>query len=139
MNKNEQQRLVRWRVKVIRHVIEVTQNVSKTCRYFGISRPTFYKWKTRFDAHGETGLCDRTKRPRKCPHAISKDVVSKILYMRQTYHFGPAKISYYLDRYHQIRVAHSSVHRILQRHGMNRLPSSQKHRTHKHRWKRYEN
>jgi hypothetical protein len=30
------------------------------------------------------------------------------------------------------------VHRVLQRHGMNRLPSSQKHRPHAKRWQRYE-
>ncbi|MFH1608557.1 MAG: helix-turn-helix domain-containing protein [Patescibacteria group bacterium] len=26
-----------------------TQNVSQTCKHFGISRKTFYKWKKRYD------------------------------------------------------------------------------------------
>jgi len=55
-------------------------------------------------------------------------VISKVLYLRQTYHFGPGKIADYLKRFHQQSLAVSSVHRILLRHGMNRLPSSQKHR-----------
>ena len=137
MNKTEQQRLMGWRMKILRYAQE-TENISRTCRHFGISRPSFYKWLSRYRAHGEPGLCDQSKRPRSCPHATSPEVVSKILYMRQHYHFGPAKLAAYLERYHEIRIAASSVHRILERHGMSRLPSSQKHRRHKLRWKRYE-
>ena len=49
MNEREQQRKVRHRLAVIRHAAEVTGNVAATCRYYGISRPTFYKWLNRFD------------------------------------------------------------------------------------------
>jgi hypothetical protein len=35
-------------------------------------------------------------------------------------------------------VARSTVHRILGRHGMHRLPANQKHRPHRERWQRYE-
>jgi transposase InsO family protein len=65
-------------------------------------------------------------------------VVGKILYLRQHYHFGPGKIADYLRRFHQVPIAGSSVHRILRRHGMNRLPANQKHRPHRQRWQRYE-
>jgi transposase-like protein len=34
----------KWRLGIIRHVEEVTKNVAKTCRYFGISRAAFYRW-----------------------------------------------------------------------------------------------
>ena len=37
--------------------------------------------------------------PLVSPDATSTDVVGKILYLRQNYHFGPAKISMYLKRY----------------------------------------
>jgi transposase InsO family protein len=43
-----------------------------------------------------------------------------------------------LSRFHQITIAVSSVHRILTRHGMSRLPANQKHRPHGKRWQRYE-
>jgi len=65
-------------------------------------------------------------------------VVSKVLYLRQNYHFGPGKIRDYLQRFHAIALATATVHRILQRHGMARLPANQKHRQHTKRWKRYE-
>jgi hypothetical protein len=44
----------------------------------------------------------------------------------------------YLSRYHDITISPSGVWRILQRLDMNRLPSSQRHKSHEKRWKRYE-
>jgi hypothetical protein len=65
-------------------------------------------------------------------------VVSKILYLRQQYHFGAGRIADYLRRFHQVAIARSSVHRILVKHGMGRLPANQKHQPHHKRWRRYE-
>ena len=76
MNKTTQQRQVKWRVSIIRHASEVTRNVAKTCRHFGISRQTFYKWIRRYKAHGETGLCDQPRRPHRSPNSTRKEVVS---------------------------------------------------------------
>ena len=41
------------------------QNVSFTCRHFGISRQTFYRWQRRFRSHALATLEDRSHRPRK--------------------------------------------------------------------------
>ena len=51
-------------------------------------------------------------------------MVSKILYLRQHYHFGPGMIADYLKRFHQVSIATSSVHRLLGKHGMSRLPAN---------------
>jgi transposase InsO family protein len=115
-----------------------SRQVSQTCRHFGISRPTFYKWKKRYEAQEAAGLCDRPRSPHRSPRATPPDVVRKILYLRQTYHFGPGRIADYLKRFHQIAVARSTVHRVLGTHGMNRLPANQKHQPHAKRWQRYE-
>jgi transposase InsO family protein len=138
MTKAEQARRLAWRFKVVQQACEQSRNVARTCRHFGISRQAYYRWKRRYDAHGAAGLADRSSRPVRSPQATPPEVVSKILYLRQTYHFGPGKIADYLKRFHQLSLAVSSVHRILGRHGMNRLPSSQKHRSHAKRWQRYE-
>lgn len=134
MTKGEQARLWAWRLRVIKEADTETRNVARTCRYFGISRQAFYRWKRRYEAHGEAGLWDRPKRPHRSPTALPREVVSKILYLRQHYHFGPSRIADYLKRFHQLAVAVSSVHRTLKRHGMNRLPANQKHRSHVKRW-----
>jgi hypothetical protein len=55
----------------------------------------FYKWRRRFDELGLEGLRDWSSRPRVCPNATRTEVVGKIIYLRQTYHFGPAKIAMY--------------------------------------------
>jgi transposase InsO family protein len=65
-------------------------------------------------------------------------VVDKIIYLRQSYHFGPWKIKMYLQRYHDIEICSSAVWRILKRLGMNRLPHNQRYRRHERRWQRYE-
>jgi len=137
MTKGEQARLMAWRSKVLQQAAG-EQNVARVCRRFGISRKSFYKWKRRHAEQGDAGLCDRPRTPKCSPRATARAVVSKILYLRQHYHFGPGRIAAYLQRFHQIAIAVSSVHRILTRHGMNRLPASQKHRPHGKRWQRYE-
>lgn len=89
-------------------------------------------------AHGAAGVADRSHRPHQSPRATSPDVVRKLLYLRQTYHFGPGRIAAYLQRFHRLVIAASSVHRILARHGLNRLPANQRYRPHGKRWQRYE-
>ena len=138
MTKTEQIRLQAWRFKVLQQAAARSRNVAHTCRHFGISRQAFYRWKRRHEAHGEAGLCDRPRTPHRSPRALPREVVSKIVYLRQHYHFGPGRIAAYLQRFHHVTVARSSVHRVLVRHGMNRLPANQKQRPHKTRWQRYE-
>ena len=52
MDEREQRRKINHRLNVLRHAEEVTGNVAMTCRYFGISRPTFYKWRNRYEELG---------------------------------------------------------------------------------------
>ncbi len=88
-------------------------NVSLACRHFGVSRPTFYKWRARFEEHGESGLVDRSRAPHNSPRATPPEVVSKIVYLRQHYHFGAPRIAMYLRKFHDTVIAASSVQRIL--------------------------
>jgi transposase InsO family protein len=138
MTKAEQIRVVTWRHRLLQCGADGSRTVAKTCRHFGVSRKTFYKWKKRQLAGGDAALCDRPRAPGRMANATPKDVVSKILYLRQNYHFGPSRIAQYLKRFHQVSVAVATVHRVLRRHGMNRLPRNQKYRAHTQRWKRYE-
>ena len=64
--------------------------------------------------------------------------MSKILYLRQMYHFGPGRIADYFKRFRQVSMARSTGHHVLTKHGMHRLPANQKHRPHQPRWTRYE-
>jgi transposase InsO family protein len=123
---------------VLRHAEEVTGNVSQTCRYYGISRQCYYTWLRRFEAEGPEGLRDRSHRPHYSPNATQAEVIDKIVHLRRTYHFGPAKIVMYLARYHDVTISTSGVWRILKRLGLNRLPASQRYQRRDRRWRRYE-
>lgn len=138
MNEQELQRQAKHRLAILRHAEEISGNVAATCRHYGISRTRFYKWRRRYDEEGLNGLRDRSTRPHHSPLATSSEVVGKVIHLRQTYHFGPLKISMYLKRYHDIDISSSGVWRILKRLDMNLLPASQRHKTHAKRWKRYE-
>ena len=105
MTKTEQNRVLAWRLKVLREANAAPRNVAHTCRHFGLSRKAFYKWKARYEAQGEAGLCDRPRAPHRSPRATPREVVSKILYLRQHYHFGPGRIADYMQRFHQLKLA----------------------------------
>jgi len=74
MNQTHPDRIVRHRMAVLRHADEVTGSVAATCRYFGISRPTFYTWAKRFDLEGPEGLKERSRAPKSHPQATPVEV-----------------------------------------------------------------
>jgi transposase InsO family protein len=138
LTEQELSRRAKRRLAIIRHAEEVTGSVALTCRYYGISRQCYYVWYRRWQAEGLAGLRDRSSRPLICPNTTRTEVVGKIIYLRQHYHFGPLKIAMYLKRYHDIQISHSGVWRVLKRLDLNRLPASQCYKRHDRRWKRYE-
>lgn len=126
------------RLAILRHAEEVSGSVAATCRYYGISRTCFYRWRNRYEQEGLEGLKDRSSQPHRSPTATPGEVVGKIIHLRQHYHFGPMRIQMYLERYHGITMSTSGIWRILKRLEMNRLPASQRHKRTATRWKRYE-
>nr|MBA3982194.1 helix-turn-helix domain-containing protein [Acidimicrobiia bacterium] len=60
MNERQAARNAARRLAVLLHAEEITGNVARTCRYYGISRQLFYTWKRRYDAEGVDGLRDRS-------------------------------------------------------------------------------
>jgi len=93
MTKTEQMRLTACRLRLLREAADSPRGVARTCGHSGVSRKTFHKWKRRWAEHGEAGLADRPRAPARSPGATSRDAVRKIVYLRQTYHFGPRCIA----------------------------------------------
>ena len=113
-------------------------NVARTCRHFGISRKTFYKWRQRYLQHGDAGLADRARAPHRSPRATPRGRRKRDPLPPAALPLRPwqdCRLSVAVSR---VSMACASVHRILRRHGMNRLPANQKYRRHAHRWTRYE-
>ena len=118
---SSRQREIIRRLRILEHA-EQYGNVGFTCRYFGIARATYYRWKKKFDQEGEAGLAPKSPIAKNHPNQLSKELVEKILHLRSKYHLGPQRIEWYLQRYHGITVSGSSIYRTLVRNGTRRLP-----------------
>ena len=67
--------------------------VRQLCEQAGVSRETFYVWRRRRDSGDQRWFEDRSRAPRRCPHATSPKIVAKLVALRQRFpHFGPKKI-----------------------------------------------
>ena len=135
MNIKHQQDITR-KLKILNHAKKIG-NIAKTCRYFGISRETFYTWKRIYDKEGELGLINSKPCPENHKLRIPKAIEDKIIYLRQTYHFGPDMIVWHLQRYHDIKVSRNGCYNVLVRNKLNRLPDNIPKRS-RSKFKRYE-
>jgi transposase-like protein len=111
------------KLRILNHGRE-SGNVSKTCRYFGISREIFYQWKRAYEEVSEKGLINKKPCQQNPKIRVPKHIEDKILYLRCTYHFGPQRIVWYLQRYHNIKVSEGGVRGALRRHGL--TPSTER-------------
>ena len=128
------QREISRKLRVLEHA-EQNGSVSKTCRYFGIGRASFYRWRHLYQDHGEAGLINKKSVPHSHPNKAPQEVIEKGLHLRCKYHLGPIRIVWYLGRHHGIRISDAGVYRIVRRNGLNRLSSgSRKRRVHTKRY-----
>jgi len=114
-------REIERRGRILEHA-KISGNVAKSCRYFGVGRASFYRWRDRVLKDGYEGLKPRKPGPTAPPNQTPADVVEAVLHLRKTYHLGPMRIVWYLERYHSIKISDATVYRILRRNGVSRLP-----------------
>ena len=118
---SKDQRDVVRKLRILQHA-EATGQVARTCRYFGVGRSSFYRWRTAYRKHGEAGLVNRPPIPKHHANQTPVEIEEKVLHLRGKYHLGPMRIVWYLARYYGIKLSDATVSRILKRHGVNRLP-----------------
>ena len=123
MNKEAREHLNLQRRQAVFKYAEAWENVARACRVFAMPRASYYKFKKAYDAEGEAGLVRKRPIAKKHPRAIAKETVNKVLELRTKFHLGPQRIVWYMERHYGIRVAFSSVYRILLRHRVNRFPN----------------
>lgn len=106
-------------------------NIRDLCRRFGISPQTGYKWLKRHEAHGESGLQDRSRRPRSSPKQTEASLAAEVVAVREEHPaWGGRKISRVLDK----RIAPSTVTNVLHRHDLITPQASEAAR----QWTRFE-
>lgn len=102
------QRDIRRKLRVLKHA-EANGSVVKTCRYFGIGRASFYRWKTAYESKGEVGLINGKTIPKWHYNRTPPEIEEKVLHLRKKYHLGPIRIMWYLERYHSIKISDACV------------------------------
>jgi transposase InsO family protein len=122
------QRDIQRKLRILNYAAEIG-NISKACRYFGISREIFYQWKRSYAHQGEAGLINSKPCPENPKLRVAADIEEKILYLRKTYHLGQLRIAWFLQRYHGIKISAGGVYGVLKRNGLNHLPRNAKTRT----------
>jgi len=91
-------------------------NARLTCRYFGISPQTFYRWKRRFDRYDLTTLESVSSRPHRVRKSQTpSEVVERIRELREQYpRWGKDKLAVLLHR-EEIEISASTVGRVIKR------------------------
>src|SRR5512135_2111222 len=109
------------------------ESMASLCREFGISRKTGYKLFERYEECGLEGLSDRTRRPFRYANQLPEQVEAAIVTAKKEKpHLGARKVRERLLRRlpHAIKVpAASTVHAVLDRHGLVRRLKRSRTRT----------
>jgi transposase InsO family protein len=103
------------RLRLARCVVEDGWNERRAAERFQVSVTTTRRWVGRYREQGEAGMVDRSSRPHHSPRRTPTRRERRILKVRVTRRWGPARIGFLLG------VAPSTVHRVLARYRVPRL------------------
>lgn len=109
------------RLRVLQHFDQVTHNISRTCRFFGVSRTLFYEWRRRYLRGGLQGLRPRLPGPRVSPFRTPPHIEALVLRVRQERQYGVPRLRLFLRRYHQVSLSPPTLRRILREHHVPRV------------------
>ncbi len=108
-----------FRARVLAHA-DASGNVSATCRTFGISRKSFYKWRNQVQRYGLEALTPKARRAPQMPNATPTHVVERLLTL--AIEIPTLGCRQYADRLAEAGfvVSKSTVQQLLVNHGLGR-------------------
>ncbi len=106
------------KVKFVVAATRQEKTFTALCHEFGISRPTGYLWRKRYQEAGLAGIAERSRRPQRSPARSNPELEQRVVELRRRYpDWGARKLQVLLAR-EQVDLTRSTVHRILLRHDM---------------------
>ena len=103
------------RLRLARCVVEDGWPLRRAANRFNVSVTTAKRWADRYRESGPAGMGDRSSRPRSCPHRTRRRRERRVVGLRVSRRWGPARIAFHLG----LNV--STVRRILTRYRCLRL------------------
>ena len=114
---------------------QIIGDAGAVCRRYGISRPTLRKWLRRYEAEGDAGLLERSRRPHHSPSQKTGEAQeARILELRRDRRLGVKRIRNELIRLDKLELSAATIHKVLVRHGVSVLSPRKRVR---HKSKRY--
>lgn len=95
------------------------ERLAVLCQEFGISRPTGYLWRRRYQEAGSfADVCEQSRRPHHSPSRTAAWKQQRVVGLRQATGWGARKLQVVLREEEQLRLSVRTIHRILQRQGL---------------------
>ena len=103
------------RLRLARCVVDDGWSLRRAAERFQVSVSTASRWAGRYREQGEAGMADRSSRPHYSPNRTPTRTERRIIGVRVTRRWGPARIGYLLG------IHPSTVHRVLARYKIAKL------------------
>ena len=93
-----------------------TGNAAQTCKYFGISRKTFYKWKKRYDPMNLVSLEDKDRAPvKRRQREITPKQLERVIKLRKRYiRWGKIKLSKVYEQEYQEQISSWKIQKVIE-------------------------
>lgn len=106
------------RVKFVVRAASRKEHMSELCREFGVSRPTGYRWRRRYEQAGSvTGVVERSRRPQRSPAQTQPACEEQVVALRREHGWGAKKIAVLLQE-QGTALTVTTINRILKRRGL---------------------
>jgi transposase len=99
---------------ILKHALK-ENNVSKTCKVFGITRTTYYNWNRAYQKHGMIGLEIKEPKKPKMPNKVGKTIENEVLSYIERYPADGPKRIYYELRAEGFNIGESGIYNVLKR------------------------
>ena len=103
------------RLRLASCVVDDGWPLRRAAERFGVSVTTAARWAGRYREQGKAGMEDRSSRPHRCPAQLPARVEHRIMGLRVTRRWGPARIGY------RLRLNPATVGKVLTRYEAPRL------------------
>jgi transposase InsO family protein len=98
------------RLRLARCIVDDGWPLRRAADRYQVSVTTAQRWARRYREHGKSGMQDRSSRPRSCPRQLPVRTERRILGLRVSRRWGPARIAY------RLRLNPATVHKVLTRY-----------------------